>query len=304
MLTEKIHPLEPDMLELFAQKGKEGESSTPQPYNANGLKVRRIMQIIRDLARNSVEEIRVLDVACGEGVYAIETALRGAQLHAFDARTERMDNGKQCAERLGLTNLRFEKNDVRHVSLKSHGEYDIIYFLGILYHLDVPDSFHILENLYTMCRQFMVIDSHISLSPEDEVHYKDRKYKGVWHREHRNSDPASVRKSRQLSSIDNSFSFWFTKDSLVTLLVDVGFTSVFECHAPLEPSKPGDRITLVACKGSPVKISTYPWVNEKTEEEIQATLKTGQRSTGGLKQQVKSIINKALRPLGFRIIGI
>ncbi len=101
-----------------------------------------------------------------------------------------------------------------------------------------------------------------------------------------------------------SFIFWFTKDSLVTLLVDVGFTSVFECHAPLEPSKPGDRITLVACKGSPVKISTYPWVNEKTEEEIQATLMTGQRSTGGLKQQVKSIINKALRPLGFRIIGI
>ncbi len=58
MLTEKIHPLEPDMLELFAQKGKEGESDTPQPYNANGLKVRRIMQIIRDLARNSVEEIQ------------------------------------------------------------------------------------------------------------------------------------------------------------------------------------------------------------------------------------------------------
>ena len=304
MLTEKIHLLESDMLELFAQKGREGQSDRPQPYNANGLKVRRIMQIIRDLARNSVEEIRILDVACGEGVFAIETALRGIQLHAIDARTERMDNGKQFAERLGLTNLEFEKNDVRQVSLKSHGQYDIIFFLGILYHLDVPDSFHILENLYTMCRQFIIIDSHISLSPEDEVHYKDEIYKGVWHREHRNSDSASVRKNKQLSSIDNTFSFWFTKDSLVTLLGDVGFTSVFECQAPLEPSKPGDRITLVACKGSPVKISTYPWVNKKTEDEIQAALKTGRPSTGGVKQQVKSIINKALRPLGFRIIGL
>ena len=174
----------------------------------------------------------------------------------------------------------------------------------ILYHLDVPDSFHVLENLYTMCRQFTVIDSHISLNPEDEVHYKDRSYKGVWRREHQNSDPASVRKSKLLNSIDNTFSFWFTKDSLVTLLGDVGFTSVFECHAPLEPSKRDDRITLVACKGSPVKLSTYPWVNDKTEEEIRAILKKDQHSTRGIKYLIKSIINRVLHPLGFRIIGI
>ena len=43
-----------------------------------------------DLTTNPIEQVSVLDLACGEGVYAIEAALRGATVLAIDARTERM----------------------------------------------------------------------------------------------------------------------------------------------------------------------------------------------------------------------
>jgi hypothetical protein len=43
------------------------------------------MQLIRDFAKAPFNELRILDFACGEGVYAIEAALRCANVVAFDA---------------------------------------------------------------------------------------------------------------------------------------------------------------------------------------------------------------------------
>ena len=68
---------------------------------------------------------------------------------------------------------------------------------------------------------------------------------------------------------------------LVRALRDTGFTTVVECHAPLEPGKAEDRITLAALKGEGVRISTYPWVNGKSEEEIARRLDAMQGGAGG-----------------------
>jgi hypothetical protein len=59
-----------------------------------------------------------------------------------------------------------------------------------------------------------------------------------------------------------------TKPSLLQALHASGFSSVFECHVPPEPLKAQDRVTLAALKGTRAPISTYPWVNDKTEAEI------------------------------------
>ena len=275
---ETVRHLDPETIRLFESKGKEGGPATPQVGIANGVKVRRVVQIVRDLAKKPMKNLRVLDLACGEGVYSIETALRGAEVFALDARTDRMKKGASAAQRLGLTNLQFEQNDVRRVNITSHGEFDIIYFLGILYHLDVPDAFHVLENIYEMCRGLLIIDTHVCLSPQIDVQYKAHTYRGSRWREHDDDDPEQVRRSRLLSSLDNTFSFQFTKDSIVRLLVNIGFTSVFECYAPLEPSKPDDRVTLVATKETHVRLSSYPWVNDKTEKDIELTLVQAEKS--------------------------
>jgi len=90
----------------------------------------------------------------------------------------------------------------------------------------------------------------------------------------------------------------------------VGFTSVCECNVPLEPFKSADRITVIAVKGERVQVSSYPWVNDKTEDEIenlfadslQATRqKYGAAFKLGFKQLVKSIANRTLHALGLEI---
>jgi SAM-dependent methyltransferase len=267
------------------------------------------MQMVHDLAGVPLEDLRVLDVACGEGVYAIETALSGAKVLALDARTERMEKGAAAATRLKLSNLRFEQCDVRKVNLASHGEFDVIYFLGILYHLDVPDVFGVLESIYGMCRDFLIVDTHIALTPSEQVTYKGRSYSGYKAREHDDNDSESARRSRLLASLDNTFSFMFTRESLVRLLKDIGFSSVFECHVPLEPFKPDDRVTLLAIRKNPIEISAYPWINKKTEDEVETIVAAAQPvvtqapavSTTGLKGNAKKTVNTLIRPFGWEL---
>lgn len=46
-------------------------------------------------------------------------------------------------------------------------------------------------------------------------------------------------------------------------LVSLYERPISECYAPLEPFRPNDRVTLVATRGTRVKISSYPWVTEE-----------------------------------------
>jgi len=304
MRSEHIFPLDVKTIEFFAKKG----ADKPVLNNSNGLCVRRIMQLIHDFSKKPFNQLRIIDLACGEGVYAIEAALHGAYVKALDARIERMNEGAKAAERIGLKNLDFEQNDIRNVNVQSHGKFDIVLFLGILYHLDQRDVFPVLRNIYEMCQQFVIIDTHIAIQGLVKVKNNGRIYAGKHYREHNNNDPEEIRKSRLQASLDNPLSFWFTKRSLFRLLNDVGFTSVSECNVPLDPTKPLNRITIIAYKGERVTISSYPWVNEKSKDEIEQSLvgsmQTLSQKFGTIawfKHFGKFIVNRTLHFLGFEI---
>jgi SAM-dependent methyltransferase len=210
------------------------------------------MQITRDFARRPLAGLRLVDLGCGEGVYAIEAGLRGAEVLALDARTQRTEKGAACATRHGLANVRFVQGDVRRATRETVGTFDVVYLLGLLYHLDSPDVFSVLENVYGLCAGILVVDTLVSLTAEAQVEWRDQRYEGRRCREHDDADADEVRRGPVLKSIDNTFSFRFTRSSLLRVLYAGGFTSVYECHAPFEPDKAEDRITLVALKGVPV----------------------------------------------------
>lgn len=307
MISERVHPLDAQALALFEAKGTHGWFPAG---NVNGVKVRRIMQIIRDFHKAPFDELRIFDFACGEGVYAIEAALRGANVTGFDGRMERMQAGQDLARRLRLEKLKFEQADVRNITVSSHGAADIVLFLGILYHLDDRDIFPVLGNLHAMCKHLLIIDTHVALEADYRAEHDGKSYQGTKVREHADDDPEEIRRSRVGASLDNPESFVFTRDSLCRALVDAGFTSVCECHAPFEPTKPVNRITIVAGKGEPVLLSSYPWVNHKSVEEIRDFLansapplqtQPADPSRMSARQRVQWVANVVLRPIGLEI---
>jgi SAM-dependent methyltransferase len=213
------------------------------------IKLRRVAQIVADLAAVPFHEMRVLDLACLEGLYAVELARRGAQVVAVEGRHTNIEKARLAAEVLGLDRLELLEDDVRAISVERHGQFDVVLCLGILYHLSAPDVMRLSQRLAEVCRRLCVIDTHVSLSGEETYVYEDRPYRGSRYWEHSPEASREQRLQSSWASLDNETSFWLTKQSLLNLLAWSGFTSVYECHVPEEPGKPQDRLTLVALKG-------------------------------------------------------
>jgi SAM-dependent methyltransferase len=258
---EVVRPLDPATLETFHKKGDRG-----------AVKVRRVIQATKDLLRRDLRGARVLDLGCAEGVYAIEAGLRGARVLAVDGRSERLDDGRAAARRLGLADVEFRVADVRRLSRAEIGGFDVVFFLGLQYHLAAADVFDVMRNVFEMCDGLTVLDTHVAPAAVERVEHAGLVFEGESKREHDSGDDADTKRARLGASLDNPRSFWFTKPSLLRLLRHVGFTSVHECHVPIECDKRADRVTLVAVKGSETRLSSYPWINGLSEEEIAARM--------------------------------
>ena len=304
-----VHPLPDEAYRIFTRKGE-----------MNAVKVRRVMQITQDLSRRKWSDLRILDLGCGEGVYCVEAGLRGATVVGIDGRSERMAWGEGLVRKIDLKNVRFNQCDVRTISRQSLGSFNVVLFLGLLYHLDEPQVFEVLERVFDMCDDFMILDTHVSLEPLMTVTYGSQRYEGKKWREHSENASTEEVRGKLGSSLDNVFSFWPTKASLLRFLHELGFTSVYECHMPFEPFKYEHRLTLVAMKGRRQTISSYPWINDLTEAQIEHRMKglgdwrnpwvagsaedkggpTGLQAAGAIKRMVK----RGLYRLGYEIIKI
>ena len=201
-------------------------------------------------------------------MYAIEAALHGAEVVAIDVRSERMDLGAEIAARHGLDRIEFRREDALGIGRDTHGGFDVVYALGLIYHLDWPQQFELLERIPGLCEKALIVDTVISVDGPTEFRRGGRTYRGERQREHADEDPAEVRRSRLLRSLENTFAVRLTRQSLARALGDAGFTCVLECLLPAEPGKGPDRVTMAALAGEAVELGTYPWINRLPEEEI------------------------------------
>ena len=137
----------------FWTRGNEGDPHT---------RLRRVLQAIDDLVPKPLDECRVLDLACLEGQYSIECALQGASVLGIEAREASLAKANFAKDALQLSRLEFVRDDVRNLSVERYGEFDVIICSGILYHLDTPDVFHLIQRTYEMALRLVAIDTHVS----------------------------------------------------------------------------------------------------------------------------------------------
>lgn len=224
----------------------------PEPRGDN-YRVAKFVQLVADTLRRPFGDLRVLDLGCGEGLYALEFAQHGAEVIGIEARVPSLAKAEFCREVLDLKRLKFIQDDVRSVTRERYGEFDVVLCSGILYHLDRPDVFDFLKSMREMCRGVCLIDTRISLSAEVEAIYDGRSYWGSAYREHAPGLTPDQKQADMGASIDNDESFWFTKHDLSNFLMDMGFSSVLDCLAPVPWMLRQDRVTLVATAGRKVR---------------------------------------------------
>jgi len=221
-------------------------------------RLRRTVQVVADLSSKPLDQLRVLDLACYEGQFAIEFALHGADVVGIEGREANIAKARIRAEAHGVERLDLVRADVRDLTRAQFGGFDAVLCLGLLYHLDFPEAIRFLEHVGEVCDGLAIFDTHVNLGWRHRVRDGAHTYSGRPYIEHSARADAAERERSRWASLDNSRSFWFTRASLMNALMDVGFTSVYECEIPPEAAKPADRRTFVAIKGSRAAVHSSP----------------------------------------------
>jgi tRNA (mo5U34)-methyltransferase len=80
----------------------------------------------------------VLDIGCNAGFYSFELARRGARVTAIDIDPLYLRQARWAAEHYGLSDrITFQQGSVYSLA-RTTKQYDVIWFLGVLYHLRHP----------------------------------------------------------------------------------------------------------------------------------------------------------------------
>jgi len=101
--------------------------------------------------------MRVLDIGTSDGFFALQLARRGARVVAIDYRDKR-ENGYYVMENLNRVEIEYHKMNVYQLKDARLGQFDIILFLGILYHL--PDMIRALHTVRQCCGGTLFIETH------------------------------------------------------------------------------------------------------------------------------------------------
>ena len=80
---------------------------------------------------------RVLDIGCSDGFFSFEAEKRGADVMAIDFVPDTY-TGFATARRILGSRVAYQMDNVYNLSPERHGVFDVVLFLGVLYHLRKP----------------------------------------------------------------------------------------------------------------------------------------------------------------------
>jgi SAM-dependent methyltransferase len=174
--------------------------------------------------------VRVADLGCLEGGFAVEFARMGFRVLGLDVRESNLAACRYVKVRTNLPNLEFVRDDAWNVA--KYGPFDAVFCCGLLYHFDRPRQF--LELLASVTTRLLILQTHFatetanqkfSLSPEL---CENESLSGRWFPELVDEKAFADRENFRWASWDNRRSFWVRREHLLQAIRDVGFDLVLE----------------------------------------------------------------------------
>jgi tRNA (mo5U34)-methyltransferase len=102
--------------------------------------------------------LRVLDLGTRDGFFAFEAERRGAEVTAVDYLPATSTGFSAAAQVLG-SKVTFLQANVYKLDPEELGTFDVVLFLGLLYHL--PDPLGALDVVRSLCRQRMYLETQV-----------------------------------------------------------------------------------------------------------------------------------------------
>ena len=243
-------------------------------------RVRRAVQLVSDFSSARVKGLRVLDLGCGEGGFALELGKQGAEVVALEGRPALAEKAEFARDALGLRQVSIVRGDARRLTAEEYGFFDVVLALSILDRLDAPAVFDVAKRLASVCKGFALVEARLAASPRAAHVFDGATYRGAPRREHAAGASRAQRLQAADRSLDNERSFLLTRTSMLSLLARSGFSSIAEA---LDPEGGDDRPWLAAFKGRRVALVTAPQINAVFPPGWgEAPLPTGKRAIARL----------------------
>jgi tRNA (mo5U34)-methyltransferase len=174
---------------------------------------------------------RTLELGCLEGGHSVEIARHADRVTAIDCRPDNIERAKFVASFLGRRNIDFILADLETFPLASLGTFDVIFNVGLLYHL--PEPWRLVADLAKLAPS-MFLWTHTA-APNAKLVERGG-FIGQVYQEGGAADP--------LSGLSDT-SFWPTPDELERMLHQAGFTQIDIIED--DPRHPHGPAVTLAC---------------------------------------------------------
>jgi len=126
-----------------------------------------IFSYLDQLYEEKWQNIECLDIACNQGWFSSQLAIRGAhKVTGFDVRERHIKMANTINGLSSLSNLNFQVQDFFDVDSDSGKKYDLVFFLGVLYHLDNP--LQAIRKIRSLTKKLCVIETQVA-KPNPEL---------------------------------------------------------------------------------------------------------------------------------------
>jgi tRNA (mo5U34)-methyltransferase len=186
---------------------------------------------------------RCLDIACHQGWFTMQAAIRGtSDIIGLDIRREHIEKANLIKDISGLKNISFKEEDLYNIKADEYEKFDIVFFLGILYHID--DPLGAIRIVRSLTKDICVMETQVAReTPYLECAWGSnpliRKGPGIALVE---SDDVHAEGTRSISMVP-------TLDALYKMLYSVGFSRVYlsiPSNEMFEQYRDFDRVVIFA----------------------------------------------------------
>jgi len=187
-------------------------------------------------------ETRCVDLACNQGWFSMQLALRGASsVLGVDVRSDHITTAQAIADISDTANLTFRQANLFDLTADELGHFDVTLFLGVLYHLDSP--LQALRVVRQLTRGICVLETQVARGGEHMV--------CLWGSGPARSGPgiAVVPSDEHHVASGHNVTLVPSLDALVSMLFAVGFQHVSVVAAPrteFDQFVQRDRVVLFA----------------------------------------------------------
>jgi tRNA (mo5U34)-methyltransferase len=180
-----------------------------------------IFPSVLSLTNGTLAGNRILDVGCNAGFWSLQAKRLGASsVLGIDSSEDDISQARFVAQLTGIRDLEYQTVNAYDIAKDALGDFDITFFLGLLYHLDSP--VFALRKLYEVTKKFAIIDTQLTNS--DIAMLKI-------------DDDTAARYHAQ--SYTNTLALIPSESAVLFMLKSVGFRDVF-----LIPNHPNTRHEL------------------------------------------------------------